>query len=420
MKKKLLVRGPALSRSGYGEQTRFALRALRSQEEKFDIFIENMPWGKTGHITEDNEEKNWIDETLLKTAQHKDQKGTYDVSLQVTIPNEWKKLNGIPINIGYTAGIETTRVAPTWLSIGNEMNNIIVVSEHSRQVYETTTAEATNASTGQVISNYACTTPIDVVNYAVREFDPEPLDDVTLDYDFNYLAVAQFGPRKNITNTIKWFVEEFRNEEVGLILKTNIMKDSLVDREHTTHALRSILQSYPERKCKIYLLHGTLSDGNMAWLYQHPKIKAMISLSHGEGFGLPLFEAAYNGLPLITTNWSGQADFINMPDKNGKVKPHIAKVKYHLNTIQKEAVWRGVLEPDSMWAYPAENSARVAMRDVFKNVGRFKSQAKRLQKWIKKNFSEEQQYAAFCDSVIKEWKVDYSDALNEAVSSTLI
>jgi hypothetical protein len=73
-----------------------------------------------------------------------------------------------------------------------------------------------------------------------------------------------------------------------------------------------------------------------------------------------------------------------------------------------------------MWAYPAENSARIAMRDVFKNVGRFKSQAKRLQKWIKKNFSEEQQYAAFCDSVIKEWKVDYSDALNEAVSSTLI
>ena len=205
---------------------------------------------------------------------------------------------------------------------------------------------------GEKIDNYVCQTPIEVVNYGVRQREPEPVEGLELDYDFNFLTVAQWGPRKNLHNTIKWFVEEFKNEEVGLVVKTNIIKDSLLDREHTTQQLRELLAPYPDRKCKVYLLHGTLSEGQMASLYCHEKIKAMVSLAHGEGFGLPLFEAAHNGLPLITTNWSGQADFINMPDKKGKVKPHIAKVQYHLKPIQKEAVWKGVLEPDSMWAYP--------------------------------------------------------------------
>jgi len=421
MRKKILVRGPALSRSGYGEQTRFALRALRSYGDYFDIYIENISWGKTGHIAEDTKERQWISDTILKTItymQRGQQRGAMDISLQVTIPNEWKPV--APINIGYTAGIESTRVSPVWLTKGNEMDKIIVVSDHSKQIYETTTATIEDKNTGQQIKNYSCETPIETVNYGVRTFEPESLEGFELDYNFNFLTVAQWGPRKNLTNTIKWFVEEFKDEEVGLIVKTNLSKDSLIDREHTTQALRAILAPYPDRKCKVYLLHGSLSEGNMAWLYQHDKVKAMISLAHGEGFGLPLFEAASNGMPLITTNWSGQADFINMPDKKGKAKAHIAKVQYHLKPIQKEAVWKGVLEADSMWAYPAEKSAKRGMRDVFKNIARFKSQAKRLQKWVVKNFNEEEKYKEFCNSIADEWTVDYNETLSDAVVSSLI
>ena len=88
MKKRILVRGPALPRSGYGEQTRFALRSLRAHEDYFDIYVIPVGWGKTGWIWEDNEERKWLDGLIKKTIVHQQQQGQYDISLQVTIPNE--------------------------------------------------------------------------------------------------------------------------------------------------------------------------------------------------------------------------------------------------------------------------------------------------------------------------------------------
>ncbi len=108
MKKKILLKGPLLTRSGYGEQTRFALRALRSRSETFDIYIQPLNWGVTSWLIEDNEERRWIDQAIEKTIGFIQQGGQFDMSLQVTIPNEWEKL--APVNIGYTAGIEATRV----------------------------------------------------------------------------------------------------------------------------------------------------------------------------------------------------------------------------------------------------------------------------------------------------------------------
>ena len=67
MKKKIFVKGPFLSQSGYGEQARFALRALRSREDLFDIFMIPIAWGKTGWIWEDNEFRQWIDSRILET-----------------------------------------------------------------------------------------------------------------------------------------------------------------------------------------------------------------------------------------------------------------------------------------------------------------------------------------------------------------
>ena len=113
MKKKIFLRGPLLTRSGYGEQARFALRSLRAHSDKFDIFIQPLEWGKTSWLQESDAEREWIDETIEKTIYHVQQGGTYDVSLQVTVPNEFEKL--APVNIGYTAGIETTKVAPQWI-----------------------------------------------------------------------------------------------------------------------------------------------------------------------------------------------------------------------------------------------------------------------------------------------------------------
>jgi glycosyltransferase involved in cell wall biosynthesis len=411
MKKRILVRGPALSRSGYGEQTRFALRALRNRKDVFDIFLINIPWGHTGFVVKDDEERKWLDYLLLKTIQHIEAKQPFDMSLQVTIPNEWEKI--APINIGYTAGIETTKVAPIWLAKGNEMDKIIVVSEHSKNVYETTTYTAKNEDTGEVIENYQCQTPIEAVNYPVRYFEPEAIEGVKFDYDFNFLLMAQWGIRKNIDNTIKWFVEEFKDSEVGLVVKTSIAKDCTIDREITTTRLEELLKPYKERKCKIYLLHGTLSEEEMTWLYRHNKIKAMVSLSHGEGFGLPLFEAAYNGLPIITSLWSGQADFLYAPNKNGKARPMVAKVGYTLAPVYPEAHWEGVIEKDAMWAYPAEKDYKAKLREVYKNHTQFKGMAKKLKKHIEKNFQAEVLYKEFTSAVCSDDELEWLDTLGD-------
>ena len=65
MKKKILVRGPALSRSGYGEHVRMVLRSLKTREDILDIYLMNTGWGRTGWNWEDDEERRWFDSLLF-------------------------------------------------------------------------------------------------------------------------------------------------------------------------------------------------------------------------------------------------------------------------------------------------------------------------------------------------------------------
>ena len=403
MKTKIIVRGPVLSQSGYGEQSRFALRALRSREDIFDIHIIPVGWGATGWCSEDTEERRWIDKKIVATNMYMQQNGptaSFDISLQITIPNEWEKL--APINVGYTAGIETTKVAPLWLEKANLMDRMIVVSNHSKNIFDQSNYSGQHAQTKEKMT-LTCQTPIKVVNYAVRPTDAQPIE-LELDYDFNYLCMAQFGPRKNLVNTVKWFIEENFDQEVGLVIKTSIKNNSIIDREHTEQRIRQAIEGQQDRKCKIYLLHGDLNHKEITGLYQHPKIKAIISATHGEGFGLPLFEAAYNGLPVIAPGWSGQCDFLYMPDpkrkNSGKMKPMFASIEYNIQPVQQEAHWEGVIQPDSMWCFPKEASFKRRLREMKTQYSRFKKNATKLQKWILKEFTEEKKYSEFCCGVI--------------------
>jgi len=384
MLKKVLIKGPVLSRSGYGEQARFALRALQSRPDLFDIYIVNIPWGRTGQISSDDEEANVIHETLLKTQTYVHQKGQFDISLQVTVPNEFEKI--APINIGYTAGIETTKVSPQWIAKANEtVDRIIVVSDHSKKVFEQTKYDVKDQN-GNEHKNWGLQVPVETVNYPVRVFEPE---EVNIDFrtSKNFLTVSQWGPRKNLDNTIKWFVETFADDEdVGLVVKTNTASDSVLDREFTQKRLQSLLNACGPRKCSVYLIHGEMSPGNLAWLYEHPTMKAMINIGHGEGYGLPLFEAAYHGLPLITTTWSGQMDFICKPNKKGKQVPRVIKVDYDIKEVQKHAVWNGVIQEDSKWAYAKEKHYKSALKESLEKETHWRTEAESLKRHIHKKF----------------------------------
>ena len=394
MQKKILVRGPLLSRSGYGEQARFALRALRSRPDLFDIYLLNTPWGATGQIAGETEERNWINEHLIKTAHYQQaMPGAYDLSLQITIPNEFEAL--APINIGYTAGIETNKAAPQWLVACNEkVQKVITISEHSKRVLEQTTYDV-KTEDGAEIKGWGMQVPVEFVDYPVRTHEPEPLD-IELSTSKNFLAVSQWSPRKNFENMIKWFVEEYRDdEEAGLVIKTNCANDSLLDRMQTQHRLGVLLHPLGERKCKVHLIHGELTAGQLTWLYTHPTMKAMINIAHGEGFGIPMLEAASLGLPLVTVTWSGQMDFICKQNKKGKRVPHVARVDYDIAPVQPEDVWEGVITAESMWAWAREGSYKKAIREILTKEKHYKTKAEQLQKHVLATFTKEAYDEAF-------------------------
>lgn len=391
MKKTIFVKGPVLSQSGYGEQSRFALRALRTVEDKYDILIHPINWGQSGWIWEDSEFRQWIDGRILAT-QAVARSGNFrpDITLQITIPNEFTKMSSV--DIGFTAGIETTKVSPQWLEKGNEMDKLLVVSNHARNTYQSTNAIAEDQNGNRV--PYSLKTPIEVVSQSTPRADAVPIDGFDLPYDSNFLVISQMGPRKNFLNTLRWFVEEFKDEEVGLVIKTSWKSNCRMDREHTDRQLANILKDYQDRKCKVHLLHGDLSAGQMTWLYNHSKINALINIAHGEGYGLPLFEAAREGLPVATIGWSGQLDFLH---HNGK--DYFEKVDYTLRQVQQEAVWKGVIEADSMWAYADEGSYKTALRKLLQDSESTKQRATELKAIIDNEFSDEKLYAAFCRSL---------------------
>jgi len=337
---KVLVKGPALTRTGYGEHCRFVLRALK-EVDGLDLYLIPVNWGQSNWIWEESAEREWWDLLIKKTAIYikNNPNPVYDMSIQISIPNEWSKL--APVNIGVTAGIETTKVAPQWLGNGNMMDKIITISQHSKDVFLNSAYEGVDHKTGEK-GFLKCDKDIEIVHYPVKEFEKVDLK-LDLSTKFNFLTVAQWGPRKNLGATIQWFIEEFYdNPDVGLVVKTFLKGGSVLDRSVLKKQIQKLVGAYPTMKCKVYFFHGDLTEAEMHSLYTHKDIHCLTSLTHGEGFGLPLFEAAYSGLPVLATDWSGHLDFLYMPvtDKKGKEKlrPQFARVDYDLQPIPKEVV----------------------------------------------------------------------------------
>ena len=378
--KKVLLIAPVMSRSGYGEMGRFAMRAMMS-DPNIDLYLHNINWGKTGWIWKDNEERRLIDSLLQKTVIYRQGGGHFDASVQCTIPNEWKKIT--PHDVGYTAGIETNQVAPVWLQKSNEMDRIVTISKHSADTLLNTTYQAQNQETGELIPEYRCTTPVEHVGFPVKDLTDCEIS-LDLRHDFNFLCVAQIGPRKNVEAVLNSFLDEFKDEEVGLLFKLNSQNDSVMDYYNVSSMFNNVTRTAKKDgwKCSVNLLHGNLTDEQMHGLYKHPKVKAFVSLTHGEGFGLPMYEAAYCKLPVIATGWSGHLDFLTT-GKGKKTKKQFAAVKYELQEIPEHAVWNGVLHKGSKWAHPDTNDARKKMRDVFKNYSKWQKKANTLAKTFK-------------------------------------
>lgn len=401
---KILLEAPILTQSGYGEHSRLVFESIKSVTQ--EIYINPLAWGSTPWIVNDTEDE--IHKCITKfheynkLAQSQGTNPSFDVQIHVGIPNEFSKK--APYSVCVTAGIETNRVSANWLMKTHQgIDKLIVPSEHSKSGFTGVSYEVLNKQNNQK-TIVGCNCPIDVVPYPVKVFDKEEKVDLNLKTDFNFLTVALLGPRKNIENSIEWFMEEFKNEEnVGLVIKTALARSSLIDRIDTKNHLKKVISKHKESKCKLYLLHGNMSEAEIDSLYRNDKIKAYVTATHGEGYGLPIFEAAYNGMPVIATDWSAHLDFLTSEMKeNGKVKNKkmFAKVNYSLAAIPKEVEWKDILVEDSQWAIPDKNSFQAQLRKVHTNYGMYKKWAKTLKENIlethsKKNVIEQMNHSIF-------------------------
>jgi len=76
-----------------------------------------------------------------------------------------------------------------------------------------------------------------------------------------------------------------------------------------------------------------------------------------------------------------------------------AEVEFQMGHIQKEAVWDGVLQKESQWAYADQGSFKMRLRDVYKKYRIYENRAKDLQEHIRSKFTEEKMYKQFIDIV---------------------
>ena len=188
--------------------------------------------------------------------------------------------------------------------------------------------------------------------------------------DFNFLCVGHWlkgdlgQDRKDIGSVIRVFYDTFKNRDnqPGLLLKVGTNCE--VDKASTLKRIKEIYKLFPktDKLPQVYLINGNLTDDEMNSLYNHSKVKAMVSFSHGEGFGRPLLEFSVTGKPILASDWSGHKDFL--PAANAIL------LKGKLEKIHPSAVWDTILIKESSWFRVDYEYAAIKMDYVFNNIGK--------------------------------------------------
>ena len=399
-KQYVVISCPIDTYSGYGSRARdFVKATVEAKKDEWDVWVMPQRWGETpwGYIQDHKEEWGWLEPKMLPFQQPLNQKP--DVWMQITIPNEFQPIGNY--NIGVTAGIETTLCHPSWIDGINRMDLTLVSSVHAKKVFEATQAEERNPN-GQVTRKIQIEKPVEVLfegvdlntYFEINNDDLPETDLITsldnIDENFAFLFVGhwlqgEFGQdRKNVGQTIKVFLETFKNKHnaPALILKTAVHNGSIMDHTEVLNKINNIKSTVKAKKLpNIYLIHGELEEEDMNHLYNHPKVKAMVNFTKGEGFGRPLLEFSVFKKPIIASGWSGHVDFLN--------REFVSLIEGRFQPIHPSAVVENILVKESSWFEADFVSASQKMVDVWTNYKKYEANAKRQTHYAKLNFSFE-------------------------------
>lgn len=387
MSKPLLVfQAPVATRSGYGDHARDLLQSLFDLD-KYDVKVIPTRWGNTP--------QNQIDATtefgqkvLNNIITNLDKQP--DIYVQVTVANEFQAIG--KYNIGITAGVETTIAPKEFIDGCNKMDLILVPSKFTKEVLQSTSFSEVDKRTNQKIRDISITKPIEVLFEGVDTsiFGKKQESDVLKDIetDFNFLFVGHWlsgdlgQDRKDVGMMIKTFCTIFKNtpkdKQPGLILKTSTAGFSIMDRESIASKITELTNEYGKQCPPVYLLFGDMTPNEIASLYQHSKVKAMVSFTKGEGYGRPLAEFATTDKPIIVSKWSGHTDFL--PESN------TLYLDGQLTKVHPSAANQFLLE-DSSWFSVNYSSAAQKLLDVFKNYSKNLETSKGLKSNIENKFS---------------------------------
>ena len=384
MKPLCVVSCPIDTFSGYGARSRdFVKGLIQSKGEEWDIKIMPQRWGECpwNFLSEEDPLRQRFLNQLPQQP---------DIWVQITVPNEFQPVG--KFNIGISAGIETTLFPGEFIEGMNRMDLNLVSSNHSKHVALSTQYEKKDTNTGQITGVVKLEKPLEVLfeGLDLEKYNKKPqnsglLKDIHEDFCFLYTGhwlPGAFGEdRKNTGLMIKTFLETFKgsgNKKPALILKTNAVNYSLLDKEEIIKKINKIKDQVSGNLPNIYLIHGEMTDDEMNQLNNDNKVKAFVSFTKGEGYGRPLAEAAITGKPTIVSNWSGHVDFIH-PEYNVLIGGDLKKV-------HKTAANQFLLK-DSQWFNINTDIASRAMKDVVKKYKQYFEKSRKQTQYLKDNFS---------------------------------
>jgi len=362
--KSVVLRGPVLTQSGYGVHSRQVARWLidLAEAQKIKLAIQCVPWGDTTWYMNPDALDGLIGK-IMKYSSGNQERG--DVSFQVILPNEWDLSCG-SYNVGITAGIETDRCNPDWIDSVNKMDCVVVPSSHIKNTFK---------NSGKL------STDIIVIPESFPDaLFEEPTAEFEFDTPFNFLIFGQLtspnpsDDRKNIFKTMKVLSDTFaQNDDVGIVIKSNVGRSTILDYKTIQGIITSACQQLKINK-KIHLLHGTFTDKDLNNLYKTESIKATISLTRGEGFGLPILESAAAGVPVIATGWSAHTDYMK--------RDLYLRVKYDLQEVSQTRVDPNLFMKSAKWAEFREKSAVENLNNFYRYPNVYQKKAKELQESI--------------------------------------
>ena len=387
-----LVTAPVATRSGYGAHSRDIVRSL-IKLDRYDVKIWSVRWGSTpmNALNVDDENDKIIIDRILSTPELPQQP---DLHIHIVIPIEFQPI--AKYNIGITAGLETTACPPEWIQGMNRMNMNIVPANFVKDTLSKVQFDIQDDKTGQKQGVLKNEKPIEVlfegtdtnIFKQTNEFSKEFVDEMgNIDEEFCFLYVGHWlqgrlgQDRKDTGMLVKVFCETFKNmkKQPALVMKTSSASFSVIDRENMLNKIKDI-KSQIKGKCPpVYLIHGDFTDEEMNELYNHPKVKAPVTFTHGEGFGRPLLEASISGKPVIAPRWSGHVDFLD--------SKYTIPLNGSLTKVQKGSFPDNFFVEGSEWFTVNYQKASTTLRNVYRSHKKYTANAKRLSTQNSKNFS---------------------------------